>query len=244
MRRVLWARNGLTLYSFPAFQYLGLVCGMIAQNAAANAAGLDAARVYVATLLLLPLTLAGGRLLFVATHWSVYRREPWRIWRRSEGGLAMYGGVPAMLLASIPVLAWIGLPFWAFWDVATFCILVAMAFSRTGCLLNGCCAGAPTDGRLGIWLPDEWGVLARRMPTQVLEIGWGLVLLVAAVAAWPWRPFPGALFLSALAGYAVGRFALQPTRAGRRRAGPFDLPGAISAALAVLALTGLLLLRP
>lgn len=244
MRRVLWQRGGITLYTFPTLQYLGLICGIVAENYAANAAGLDSARVYVATLLLLPITFAGGRLFYVATHWPLYRREPRRIWRRSEGGLAMYGGVPAMLLASVPLLAWLGLPFWPFWDVATVCILVAMAFSRTGCFLHGCCGGAPTSGRFGLWLPDEQGVYARRVPTQLLDVGWGLLLLFAVVMAWPWRPFPGALFLGALAGYGIGRFWLQPTRARRQRLGALDLPRAISAAVALLSLACLVLIRP
>lgn len=244
MRPVLIEWRGIRICAYPALTYLGLVFGIAAQNLAAKAAGLDSARVYLATFLVLPIALAGGRLLFVATHWPAYRGQPARIWRRSEGGMAMYGAVPCMLLGSLPILAWLRVPFWAFWDVSTFCILVGMIFTRTGCLLNGCCAGRPSDGPLALRLPDERGVWQRRVPTQPLEAGWVAVLLAAATVLWPWLTTPGAPFLLCLAGYGLGRLALQPTRLERQRLGRLELPLAISAAMVVLSLAGLALIRP
>ena len=113
--------------------------------------------------------------------WRAYRREPWRIWRRSDGGAAMYGAVPCMVLASMPLLAVLQLPFGAFWDVATFCILIGMIFTRIGCLLNGCCSGRPSEGRWALLLADHRGIQRRRIPTQLLEAGWAALLL-----AWVW----------------------------------------------------------
>jgi prolipoprotein diacylglyceryltransferase len=240
-RRVLFRWRGVTVHSYPALAYLGMVLGMVAQNVAANAAGLDSLRVYGATLILLPVALAGARALFVATHWETYRRDPARIGRRSDGGMAMYGAVPAMLLASIPLLAALGVPFWAYWDVSSFCVLVGMAFTRTGCLLNGCCGGRLAAGAS---FPGGPAAADRRLPTQLLEIAWSLLLLLGAVAAWPWRPYPGALFLATLAGYAVGRLLLQRTREHRQRVGGVELPLVLSAALIACALAASLAIRP
>ena len=50
MRPVLFRWHGLTFWASPTFLYLGLVSGVFAGNAAAHAIGLDAFRVYVATL--------------------------------------------------------------------------------------------------------------------------------------------------------------------------------------------------
>jgi phosphatidylglycerol:prolipoprotein diacylglycerol transferase len=184
--------HGIKVYSYPAFLYLGLVLGILAGNHAANVSGLDSARVFVATLLLRVPTLVGARLLFIATHWKIYRREPERIWRRSEGGAAMGGGVPFMVVLSVPLLAALELPFGAFWDVALVTILVGMIFTRIGCLLNGCCSGRPSEGPWAINLPDHRGVRCGRVPTQLLEAGWAVVLLFAATATWRLMPFPGA----------------------------------------------------
>jgi phosphatidylglycerol---prolipoprotein diacylglyceryl transferase len=241
MRRILFQWRGFQVYSYPAMLYLGLVCGIIAGNYAANLARLNSARVFIATLLLLIPALAGARLLFVATHWEVYRRAPERIWRRSEGGAALYGGVPFMLLASVPLLAALEIPLGAFWDVATFTILIGMIFTRFGCLLNGCCGGRATDGPIALYLPDYVGNWQRRIPTQLLEAGWAGLLLMGAMALWNHLPFPGAIFLYALAGYGVGRFVFESTRAEQDRLGKLTLHRLISLLLVVGALVTFLL---
>lgn len=158
MRQVLFHWRGVEIYSYPAMLYLGLVFGIIAGNYVANMAGLNSARIFVATLLLIAAALVGARLLFVALHWEIYRREPKRIWHQSEGGAAMYGGLPFSLLASVPLLSALQIPFSTFWDVAAFTILIGMIFTRIGCLFHGCCSGRPTNWRFTLYLPDHRGI--------------------------------------------------------------------------------------
>jgi phosphatidylglycerol:prolipoprotein diacylglycerol transferase len=191
---------------------LGLCLGIVAGNAAARAAGLDGVRVYVATLCLFAPALVGARLLYVATHWEVYREDRTRIWRRSRGGAMMYGGLLVALALAWPTLRLLELPVGTFADVATFTILVGMIVARVGCLLNGCCAGRATEGPFGMWLPDLYGRWKRRVPTQLLEMGWAAVLLVAAVLLWSRESRPGALFLHVVVAYALGRTVLETTR--------------------------------
>ena len=241
MRPVLLHWHGIRIHSHPAFLYVGMVLGLIAGNYAANVSSLNSVRVFVATLLLIVVALVGARLLFVATHWQRYRREPSRIWRRPEGGAAMQGGLLLAVALSAPVLAAIGLPFGAFWDVATFTIVIGLIFARLGCLLHGCCGGRPTQGRLALCLPNQRGVWRRRIPTQLLEAGGGVLILLGAIALWDQRPFPGAVFLSAVTVYACGRFALEPLREHRDQLGRLDLQQALAAAFGTLALAGLLI---
>ncbi len=192
--------------------YLGLVFGVIAGNVAAHAAGLDALRVYIATMVLIVPALAGARLLFVLSEWKTYRRNPRRIWNRGEGGFMMYGAVPVMLLCSVPLLRALHLGFGAFWDVSTFTILVGMMFTRVGCLLNGCCGGRPTRGWFGIDLPNTHGVWRKRVPTQALEAACAAVLLLVAIVMWRRTPFPGALFLLIMLSYSSARLLLELAR--------------------------------
>jgi prolipoprotein diacylglyceryltransferase len=236
---VLFHRQGIKVYSYPAMLYLGLVFGVVAGNYAANLAALNSARVFVATVLLLIPALIGGRLLFVASRWEVYRREPERIWHRSEGGATMYGGLPFSLLASVPLLSALQVPFGAFWDVATFTILVGMIFGRFGCLLNGCCSGRPTEGRFALYLANHQGAWQRRIPTQLLEAGVAAILLAGAGAFWDRMPFPGALFLYVLASYGLGRFVLEPAREERDQVGKIKIHRIISAVLVGLSLATL-----
>jgi phosphatidylglycerol---prolipoprotein diacylglyceryl transferase len=239
MRPVLFTWRGRAVPSYPAMLYLGAVAGLAAGNVAANATGLNAARVYGASLVLLPVALVGARLASVVGNRKVYRGTPGRIWRRSEGGQAMYGGLIAVPL-SVPLLAVLHLPFWAFWDVGAFTLLTGMVFARVGCLLTGCCAGRLTRSRFGMLLADHRGVRARRIPTQLLEAGVGIVLLGAAAGMAAAQAPPGAVFTGSLGAYALARLFLQPLRATQSRVAGIPALRAVSVALFVYALVSIL----
>jgi phosphatidylglycerol:prolipoprotein diacylglycerol transferase len=209
MRRVLFRWRGLTVWSYPAMLYIGLVFGVVAGIIAAKAAGLDMLRAYAATLILLVPALIGARLLYVASEWKCYWREPHRIWDRRDGGLMMFGAVPLMLLVSVPLLRILHLDLGAFWDVSTFTILVGMIFTRVGCLLNGCCSGRACKSWIGMYLPNHHGVWQKRIPNQPLEAICAIVLLAVAIAIWSRLPFSGALFLVVILGYSATRFGME-----------------------------------
>jgi phosphatidylglycerol---prolipoprotein diacylglyceryl transferase len=235
MRPLLFRWRGINVWSYPAMLYVGLVVGVAAGNIAAHAAGLDAFRVYVATLLLIPPSLVGARLLHVFTHWDIYRNDRKRIWNRNEGGQAQYGGLAVMVPLSFPLLAVLDIPLGGFWDVSSFTILVGMIFTRVGCLLNGCCAGRPS-GILGVHLPNAHGVWEKRIPVQILEAAWATVLVIASIMIWHLLPFSGALFLFVVAGYAVGRLALESARELAPGARGFTIHHAISLGMIALSL--------
>ena len=239
MRRILFQWRGLTIWSYTALLYVGLVAGVVAGNLAAHTAGIDAFRTFVATMVLIPAALVGARLLYVACHWTLYRENLPRLWSRNDGGAALYGGLPVAFLLSVPLLTVLQLPFGAFWDVATFTILVGMVFGRIGCLMNGCCSGRPSSAWLSMDLPNHMGVRERRIPTQCLEAGWAAVLLACAMTVWRWLPFPGASFLLFLAATASGRLLLESTREQQPGAARFTVNHAISVALILVSLATL-----
>jgi phosphatidylglycerol---prolipoprotein diacylglyceryl transferase len=212
MRPVLFRWRGMTFWAYPTFLCLGLVSGVFAGNAAAHAIGLDAFRVYVATLALIPAALVGARLLFVACNWTAYRGRLGNLWNRNEGGAAQYGGLVLAIPLSFPLLRLLGVPFGAFWDVSAFTILIGMILTRIGCLLNGCCAGRPSDSWLAVRLPNRSRVWTRRIPTQCLEAAWAAALAIAAAVLWNDMPFGGALFAFVAGGYACGRLVLESLR--------------------------------
>jgi phosphatidylglycerol:prolipoprotein diacylglycerol transferase len=226
-----------------ALLYSGLVAGVWAGSHAAAVAGLDRTRAYAAMLLLLVPALGGSRLLFVAVRWRVYRTEPRRIGRWSEGGSSMYGGLLLAFLVSVPLLAALGVPFWTFWDAASVTMLVGMVFARAGCLANGCCAGRETAGVVGLRLADHRGVVRRRIPTQILEALAATAILAACIARWPRRAFEGDVFLFVVAAYGAARLLLEGMREDVERVGGFSLHRAVSAGLVALALAGRLALE-
>jgi prolipoprotein diacylglyceryltransferase len=105
-------------------------------------------------------------------------------------------------------------------------------------LLNGCCAGRPSGSWVSLYLPNRAGVWTRRIPTQCLEAGWAVVLLIFAVLIRRWMPFPGALFLLVATGYGCGRLVLESTRE-ETAANQFTIHHAISVLMIVLSFAAL-----
>jgi prolipoprotein diacylglyceryltransferase len=202
----------MTIWSYPALLYVGLVAGVVAGNLAAHAARIDAFRTFVATLILIFFCLVGARLLYVVLNWRIYLHDLARIWDRNEGGLAMLGALPLAIPMSVPLLRVLGLPYGVFWDVAAFTILVGMVPTRIGCLLNGCCSGRPSESWFAVNLPNDRGVWARRIPMQCLEAALAVILLASAAAAWKFAPFSGAIFLGVMGAYALGRLGMESMR--------------------------------
>ncbi len=241
MRRVLLHWRGIKVHSYSAMLYLGLVFGVMGGTRAATLHGLNPGHVFAAMLLLVLPALLGARLLYVASHWQLYRHEPQRIWRRTDGGAGLYGGLVATFLVSLPVLRAFGIPIGAFWDAAAIAMLIGVMFGRVGCLLNGCCAGRLSEGPLAMHLPGARGIWCRRLPVQLFEAGLAALLLIVALAVWNRMPFDGAVFLGAVAAYGIGRWWLEAARETVQRVGPVSLHRAISAALVALSVTSLLL---
>jgi phosphatidylglycerol---prolipoprotein diacylglyceryl transferase len=231
MRRVLFSVRGVPIWSYPTLLYVGLVCGFYVMYAVAPSVGMQRMPAATATLIMFVPAIVGARIWFVLDHWAVYRHDLRRIWRHSDGGMTLYGGLVLALVLSPVILAPFGLRFAAFWDGATFTILVGMVFTRIGCLLNGCCSGRRSDGRLGLWLPDHTGRWQRRYPVQLLELASALVLLCGSAALLEIGTPRGTIFVFALVGYAAARFAIDPLRE-RSTDGAVGRPVALAAFLA------------
>lgn len=232
-RTHLFSWRGLQIPSYTAMLYLGCVAGVLVGAAVAQARGMDPTRFAAATTVLLVPAFAGARLWFVATHRGGFRSHPRRIWRRSEGGWALYGGLASGFCASVPLLALAGIPLWRFWDAASVTMLVGLALTRVGCLMNGCCVGRPTSSRLGVWLPDQRGVWGRRVPTQLLEAVWAVAVVAVVLGGHGRLTEDGVVFLGVVGAYGMARLVLEPMRAAAKRDRRVNL--AVSAALIVAA---------
>lgn len=212
MRRVLFHIRGVPIWSYPTLLYVGLVSGFYVMYAIAPSLGMQRVPASIATLIMFVPAIVGSRIWFVLDHWAVYRHDPRRIWRHSDGGMTLYGGLVLALVLSPVILAALRLSFAAFWDGATFTMLVGMIFTRIGCLLNGCCCGRRSDGRLGMWLPDHIGHWERRYPVQLLELSTAVVLLAGSTALLALGTPHGTISAFALAGYAAARVVIDRLR--------------------------------
>lgn len=198
--------------SYTVMLYVGCVLGVYAGAALGAAEGLPAQRVATASVVLIVPALVGSRFLFVAQHATVYRVDPARVWRRAEGGAALFGGLVLAFALSVPLLRLLDLPFLGYWDTGAVTMAVGNVFTRIGCHLTGCCAGRVTDCRLGVELPNRAGVWARRIPTQLLESIWAAAVVMLAVTAGSELDLDGAVFAIVVSLYGAGRAVLEGAR--------------------------------
>ncbi|MDP2345886.1 MAG: prolipoprotein diacylglyceryl transferase [Deltaproteobacteria bacterium] len=163
---------------------------------------------------------------------DLLRDDPWHWARLLEPGFVFYGGVVGAV-----VCGW-----WfvrvsperarllAVCDIAVPGILVGVVVGRLGCLLGGCCYGAPSELPWAIHFPlahATHGVGVH--PVQLYDAA------VAVIGLALWLRFrrrldDGVLFFALCAGYAVARFATELVRADADRGsvGPLSTSQVIS----------------
>jgi phosphatidylglycerol:prolipoprotein diacylglycerol transferase len=124
-------------------------------------------------------------------------------------------------------------PFWKAADMAGFAVPMGLAFGRMGCLLAGCCFGAPTDAWYGLAFPPrspaseaqakEHLLESIRMwshpvhPTQIYESAASLGI-AAFLLLWllPRKRYDGQIFVGFLVLYAAARFLVEILRRDAR----------------------------
>ncbi len=121
----------------------------------------------------------GGRAAYVGVNWAYFQTEPAEIWLVWRGGLNYHGVLLVGLLAVWQWGNWRDLH----WDAAanTLALLLPL-LHMTGwaaCFFHGCGYGRlASPGWLTANLPDSFGVFDLRYPTQLLGIGFSLLVLL------------------------------------------------------------------
>jgi phosphatidylglycerol:prolipoprotein diacylglycerol transferase len=246
--------TALTHYTF--FAALGLAGGFLLTLWLWHRAG---ERLETAVLLLCaasPLVLLGGKLAYLIESGRLSAREAW-----FDAGYSLYGSL-LLVIAFWAVVRWARpYPMLRFFDCVTPGAAIGLICGRIGCFLHGCCAGIPTSLPWGVTYPpgsmayaaqlkDSWITESAKQsvpvhPTQLYEMGFGVLSLVLLLWLFRKRTRDGQIFLTGALWYGVFRFSIEPLRLRAEGWRPFEhlsLAQAISLALAIAALIGLRLL--
>jgi len=88
---------------------------------------------------------AGARLFYVVHYFHKFRGHLLSVFAIWQGGLELLGGV-VLAIAVIFFYLWRHkLPIRRYLDILAVALMLALAFGRIGCFLNGCCFGKPTN---------------------------------------------------------------------------------------------------
>ncbi len=211
------------LRAYGTFYTLAWVVAPLVGAWVASRRGLPWRRVLALYAVALASGIVGARVfdLFIAGRY--YAEDPSRVWAADFAGFSLYGGLVVATVAGIALARAWRLPVWRVADSAVPALAVGVVLMRTGCFLNGCCYGLPTDLAWGVTYPagsPVWqaqfmqgtgglmssltGVVHPVHPTQLYEMA-GAALLAAGALWLMRRTADGVPFLAFAIGFTLVR---------------------------------------
>lgn len=158
-------------------------------------------------------SLAGARLLYVATDWETYRDAPLDILKIQEGGAVFYGGLLGAVVGCTAFILYRRLPLAILADIAFPCVALGQFFGRLGCLSAGCCYGKACSLAWAVSFPATAGDSLGRHPTQAYEAA-ALLVLFLCLELYRRRPGRARGMVPVAYGYGYGaiRFVIEGLR--------------------------------
>jgi len=95
----------------------------------------------------------GARIFYVVHYFENFQGRLLSMFAVWEGGLELLGGVFLALATILFYMKKNKLPIRLYLDIIAMALMLALAFGRIGCFLNGCCYGKITDLSVGIVYP-------------------------------------------------------------------------------------------
>ena len=203
--------GGLPVYAFSLLLGVGVCLGLL--WAAWQAPPKHALLVVNAGLFSLLGALLGGRLAYVLARWSYYQMHWQEIPQFYRGGLAWVGVLAGSLLALLVYASLVRQPAGFFLDALLPLIGLLTVSAWLACWADGCAYGATSSAWWALPARNEWGVIDRRVPVQL--IGALLAIMTFGMADWfkPRFKSSGQVALLALSVLMAGMLALSFLRA-------------------------------
>ena len=144
----------LGVKSYGLMMVLGFLAAMFIIRRFSRQMGHNAEHITTAALYSLICGVVGARVFYVVHYWDQFRErgllDMFAVWK---GGLELLGGVVLAILVIAIYLRAKNLPVRRYLDILAMGLMLALAFGRIGCILNGCCFGRPTTCPIGIRFP-------------------------------------------------------------------------------------------
>ncbi len=194
MHPILFRVGATPIYTYTVLIYLGAVLGLVAAMWAGQRRGIPPQRVMDAALWMAAPALVGGRIGHILPEWANYAAHPQLALGVGQGGFAFQGVLLGGALGGAIYARRSGVSLAALSDLAALGLPLGQACGWLGALMHGANYGVVSYADWAWELPDVYGVVMPRFPTQAVAavgfLGIGAVLL----ALWRRRAAPGLLF--------------------------------------------------
>ena len=205
---------GFKIYFYGVLIALGFVLAILCCTRICTRFGIKEDDMYDAILVIIPTAIVGARLYYVLFELDRYIANPAEIFALRDGGLAIYGGVIACIIALWILCRHKKIPLPAMLDVIIFGLLIGQIIGRWGNFMNREAFGAETEAfcRMGLISPDGTTIYVH--PTFLYESLWNLACLIF-LAVWTKRGkrrYDGQVALIYFFWYGIGRAWIEGLR--------------------------------
>ncbi|MDO4543797.1 MAG: prolipoprotein diacylglyceryl transferase [Clostridia bacterium] len=138
------------------------------------------------------------------------------LWRLIGEGMVFYGGLIGGVLGLAIVAIRKKKGFLEFTDLFAPCFCLAHAGGRFGCYFSGCCYGMECVSPISVNYPVG-GVFSMRLPTQLMEAGFLILLSAALIVVLKHSKRRGTVTAWYLIAYSVWRFVIEFFRGDEAR---------------------------
>lgn len=205
---------GIQVYYYAVIIAAGFLLAILYILKRRDAFGLTQDSVLDMFIICVPSGIIGARLYYVLFNPTDYFGPgKWlNIFNVRQGGLAIYGGVIAAVIAVLIYSRKKKIPTAVFFDVGALGLLIGQAVGRWGNFINREAYGAETDvpWRMGL---SSVGSTVYVHPTFLYESLWNIIgFILIHIFSKRYRKYDGQLFLLYLAWYGFGRFWIEGLR--------------------------------
>lgn len=206
----------------------------------------------------------GARLYFVIFSWDQYKNDLWSIFNTRQGGLAIFGGIIASVLAVVMVAKYKKIKPGLMLDTACLGLVTGQIIGRWGNFFNREAFGGYTDSLFAMQLPKNavrFSDLTQELldhtfvvkgieyiqvhPTFLYEALWNVGVLILLLLFRKKKTFDGEVFIWYLIGYSLGRIWIEGLRTDQLLIGTTNIAVSqlLSAVLVVVGIGVILYMR-
>lgn len=248
---ILFKAGPLSIRWYGLLIAIAVVLGLTLSQSLAQRRGIEPDRIGDLAIWLVVAAIPCARLYYVLFEWRAYVDRPADIIAIWQGGIAIHGAILGGAIAAFLFARLTRIPFWQLADVVAPSLILGQAIGRWGNFFNSEAFGRPTDLPWKLYIP-----LAQRPPGYqnfdyfhpafLYESVWNLAVFVLLMALFFWgvrhpsRLKTGALTMTYLIGYSLGRIWIEGLRTDSLMLGPLRIAQLVSLVGIILGLFGLI----
>ncbi len=204
----LFSVGPITIHAYGLIVAIGFLAGIIVAVRLGRRSTISQQEIMDLVFLMAVSAIAGSRIFYIIINISYYKAHPMDAFKIWEGGLVFSGGVVAAGVALVFYTKRKGINLFRSADTLAPAVALGQSIGRVGCLLAGCCYGAPTNLPWAVTFtnPNALAPLhAPLHPTQIYSSLIGAAIFVILLILYRRKRYDGQVALWFLILQSTGR---------------------------------------